>query len=104
MDETKSISKPRQPNYVGVFVILAVLTALEVGVTYLPFMEIPTVRFSVLVPIALLKAVLVALYYMHLKFDRKIFTVLFSFGLLMAFGLIISFLIIFGARLTDFKL
>jgi hypothetical protein len=51
-----------------------------------------------------LKAVLVALYYMHLKFDRKIFSILFGMGLLMAFAMIISFIVLFGARLTDFKI
>ncbi len=49
------------PNYLGVFWVLAALTAVEVVVTYLPVPRLP-----VLVPLAILKAALVALFYMHL--------------------------------------
>jgi cytochrome c oxidase subunit 4 len=104
MEKTDELKSHPHPNYVGVFIVLAVLTAIEVGVTYLPFMSIPNVRVAVLVPLAILKAVLVALYYMHLKFDRKIFSILFGMGVLMALALIVSLIVIFGPPLTDFRL
>ena len=86
----------KRPNYLGVFLILAVLTAVEVGVTYLPLPRIP-----ILVPLALAKASLVALYYMHLKSDRRVFSVIFVMGLLFGIGLIISLTILFAPPLLD---
>ncbi len=85
-------------TYVLVFVALAVLTALEIGVTYLPIPRAP-----VLVPMALAKAALVVLFYMHLKYDRKVLAVLFIFGVLLATSLIISLLLLFGPPLLDMR-
>ena len=90
MDPT---NKPehKQPNYVGVFIALAVLTALEIGVTYLPVQ-----RIYVLIPLAVAKASLVALYFMHLKFDQKIYRIIFVMGILMGISLIIAMAMLFS--------
>jgi cytochrome c oxidase subunit 4 len=56
-----------QPNYMAVFGGLAVLTVIEVAVAFLGFSE--TVTIVLLVGLALWKAGLVALYYMHLRFE-----------------------------------
>ena len=87
-----------QPNYLGVFWVLAILTAVEVGVTYLPLPRIP-----VLVPLALLKAALVALFYMHLKFDRRVFSAIFAMGLVMGVGLILSLIALYEPQMLDVK-
>lgn len=86
----------RQPNYLGIFITLAVLTAIEVGVTYLPVPRIP-----VLVPLAIAKATLVVMFYMHLRFDRRVFTLIFIVGVLMGISLIISFIFLFAPPLLD---
>ncbi len=86
----------KHPNYIGVFWVLAALTAIEVAVTYLPVPRIP-----VLVPLAILKAALVALFYMHLKYDRRIFSAIFLMGLLMALILIFALIVIFAPPLLD---
>jgi len=58
-----------EPNYFGIIVVLAVLTAAEVGVVLL---NLPRFLIGiVLVILALWKAGLVALYFMHLKFEKK---------------------------------
>lgn len=57
------------PWYVGVFVWLFVLTAIEVGVTKIPGMSYTTL-FVVLTILAVIKAGLVAAYFMHLKFEK----------------------------------
>ncbi len=85
-------------TYIGVFAALAVLTAIEIGVTYLPIPRVP-----VLVPLALAKAALVALFYMHLKYDRRVLAMLFLFGILMAVALITSLVLLFGPNLLDIK-
>jgi cytochrome c oxidase subunit IV len=98
-DETKvEAKKSHRGTYILVFVALAVLTALEVTVTYLPIPRIP-----VLIPLALIKASLVALFYMHLKFDKKVFSVVFIMGLLMGVGLILSLIALFAPPLLDIK-
>jgi caa(3)-type oxidase subunit IV len=91
-------SQRMQQTYVGVFGALAVLTALEVGVTYLPVPRIP-----ILVPLALIKAALVALFYMHLKYDRRVFGMIFAAGLLMGIGLILALIAMFAPPLLDMK-
>ena len=57
-----------QPHYMGVFWWLLILTVLEVTVVYLPLGRL-TVGV-LLVGMALSKATLVALYFMHLKFEK----------------------------------
>ena len=58
-----------EPNYMGVFYWLAALTILEVGVTFLPLTKFG--QGVLLVVLAFTKAALVALYFMHLKFERR---------------------------------
>lgn len=87
---TTQIHSQKHPNYLGIFWLLAGLTGLEIGVTYFPIPQAP-----ILLTLAGLKAVLVAMFYMHLKFDSKVFRYIFLFGLLMGLLLIISFLLLF---------
>jgi cytochrome c oxidase subunit 4 len=58
-----------EPNYIAVFVWLAALTAVEVAVVYLPLTKLAMA--AILVVLAFTKASLVALYFMHLKFERR---------------------------------
>jgi cytochrome c oxidase subunit IV len=58
-----------EPNYMGVFYWLAALTVIEVAVTFLPLTKLAI--GAILVVLAFTKAALVALYFMHLKFERR---------------------------------
>lgn len=59
----------KAPNYIAVWAGLAVLTVVEVAVVYL---HLPRRLMVIsLVFLALWKAMLVALYFMHLKFEPK---------------------------------
>jgi cytochrome c oxidase subunit 4 len=58
-----------EPNYMGVFWWLLALTLLEIGVIYVPIHRFAIL--ALLVALAVAKAVLVALYFMHLKFERR---------------------------------
>ena len=58
-----------EPNYMGVFWWLLVLTILEIGVIYAPLVKVVIV--ILLIGLALTKATLVALYYMHLRFEKR---------------------------------
>ncbi len=94
MNIENKVDQHPQPNYLAVFIGLAILTALEVAVTFTPLPRVP-----ILIPMMLLKAALVALYYMHLKYDRKLFAVLFIIGLGFGISLMISFLLLIQTHL-----
>ena len=59
----------KHPNYMAIFWYLAILTVIELAVIYLPL-----AKFTIgvlLCALALGKAALVAMYFMHLKFEAK---------------------------------
>jgi cytochrome c oxidase subunit 4 len=57
------------PSYMAIFWYLAVLTVVEIAVIFLP---IPKLAIGVmLVAMACAKAALVALYFMHLRFETR---------------------------------
>ena len=59
----------KHPNYMAIFWYLAILTVVEIGVIYLPIG-----KFTIgvmLCALALGKAALVAMYFMHLKFETR---------------------------------
>ena len=59
-------------NYIKIFIILSVLPAVEIGVT---FLGLPRKLFvALLVGLAVWKAALVALHFMHLKIEKKTLT------------------------------
>ena len=58
-----------EPNYMLIFYWLAALTALEVGVTYMGLPKM--LMIALLVGLAVAKAVMVAMYFMHLKFESR---------------------------------
>jgi cytochrome c oxidase subunit 4 len=71
---------PRQ--YVVVAVVLAVITAAEVGIYYVE--AVGTLLVPALILFAFLKFFLVASWFMHLRFDSKLFLRLFVTGLILA--------------------
>jgi len=58
-----------EPNYIAVFIYLALLTGAELGVYALGLPK--TLMIGILVALALAKAVMVAMYFMHLATERK---------------------------------
>jgi cytochrome c oxidase subunit 4 len=64
-----AVAHHEEPNYMGVFWWLLVLTILEIAVIYAPIAKMAIALL--LIGMALTKATLVALYYMHLKFERR---------------------------------
>ena len=59
----------KEPNYMGVFWWLLALTIVEIAVIYLPIAKMAIA--VMLVTLAVTKAALVAMYFMHLKFERR---------------------------------
>lgn len=85
---------PDARKYMIIALILAVITAVEVGVYYLP--AVRPVLPPTLIALSAIKFSLVVMYYMHLKFDNRLFTGMFLFGLATAAFTIIAFLALFG--------
>ena len=63
------LAKPRahHPPYIAIFAGLAALTMIELIVAFLPWHK--TTIVILLIAMAIWKALLVALYYMHLRFE-----------------------------------
>ncbi len=57
-----------EPNYISIFWWLLALTILEIAVIYTPIARLAII--ILLVGFALAKAALVAMYFMHLRFER----------------------------------
>ncbi|MGH7754133.1 MAG: cytochrome C oxidase subunit IV family protein [Gemmatimonadales bacterium] len=78
----------KHPNYIRVWWYLLILTVVEVGVAFVSHMP-KTVLILVLMFLAVWKALLVALFFMHLKFESKALRVIVASPLLLAVILII---------------
>ncbi|OLD37790.1 MAG: hypothetical protein AUI57_09690 [Candidatus Rokubacteria bacterium 13_1_40CM_2_68_8] len=77
----------KHPNYMAIFWYLAILTVVEIAVIYMPL-----AKFTIgvlLCSLALGKAVLVAMYFMHLRFETR------ALGLVAITPLVIATLLIF---------
>ncbi|HZY40934.1 MAG TPA: cytochrome C oxidase subunit IV family protein [Anaerolineae bacterium] len=69
-------------TYLGVFALLFVVTAIEVGISQL--ISDKTLVVILLLSLAVVKAALVMMFFMHLKYDAKPYSLLLIFPLFMA--------------------
>jgi len=67
---TEPATKHAHPNYIGIWLLLAALTFLELGVVFLSHFGKWFV-ISALMIMAIWKALLVAMYFMHLRFENN---------------------------------
>jgi cytochrome c oxidase subunit 4 len=77
----------KHPNYMAIFWMLAILTVVEIGVVFLPFGKF--INGTLLTGLAVGKAALVAMYFMHLKFETR------TLGLIALTPLAIATLLVF---------
>jgi cytochrome c oxidase subunit 4 len=87
---------PGPKQYVGVAVVLAIITAIEVVIYYIDSMRDLLIPF--LLAFSFIKFALVVLWFMHLKFDSPLFKRLFVAGLLLALAVFTIVLATFFAR------
>ncbi len=83
-----SQSEHKTPNYMAIFWWLAAFTAVEVGYSSILPHTHKTLLILGLVGFAAIKATLVALYFMHLKFERK------SLGIIVGSTLILGVILV----------
>lgn len=79
-------------QYVVIAIILAVITAAEVAASYL---DLGAFFIPLLLIMMSLKFFIVASFFMHLRFDNKIFSWMFYFGLALALAVYIGTLLTF---------
>jgi cytochrome c oxidase subunit 4 len=87
---------PSARKYVYVAAILAALTACEVATSYLPRWNHNVSKWAIIAPLAILMVVkfsMVVMWFMHLRFDPRMFAVMFVGGLTLA-------LVVFTAVMT----
>ena len=81
-------------TYLVIAAFLLVLTIMEVAVFYIP--GLARVLVPLLLVMAAAKFALVALFYMHLRFDHVWFSYLFVAPLVIMIGLAVALLFLFG--------
>jgi cytochrome c oxidase subunit 4 len=79
-------------GYITIALILAAITALEVSTYYVDFGPL---FLPALLIMMVIKFVMVVSYFMHLKFDNKLFSWLFYTGLFLAIGVYVAALATF---------
>lgn len=89
-------SHPSPFQYVVIFVVLCVVTAAEIGLYYLED-ELPWgLIVGLLLTLAVIKFIMVASWYMHLRTDKPIFRRFFTIG-------VIAAVILYTIVLTTFR-
>lgn len=87
---------PTPQQYVQVAIVLAVLTAMEIGAS---FVDIGPAFLPTLLILMAIKFVLVAGWFMHLRFDTRVFTRFMGGGLVLAGSLYVVVLLTFSAKI-----
>ena len=85
---------PTIATYLAIAAILTVITVVEVGVFYVPAFAV--ILAPVLIVLSAVKFTLVVMFYMHLKSDHRLFTMVFTLPLLIAGAVIVALLFLFG--------
>lgn len=72
-------SHPTPRDYIIVGVVLAIVTIIELQAAEMP--ALASIRVPFLLVLTLVKAALVAMYFMHLKSDTRLYTLYFCIGI-----------------------
>ena len=87
-------SHPSPKEYVRIAIVLAGITGLEVAVYYID--AVRDFLIPMLFAFSLIKFALVALWFMHLRFDSRVYARFFAMGLAFAITLFVIVLLTFG--------
>jgi cytochrome c oxidase subunit 4 len=90
---TTEHAHPGFPTYIKIALILTVITAIEVAVYYIDALRPALV--PVLLALSIVKFALVVGYFMHLKFDPRLLSGLFVFGLVIALAVFTGLVALF---------
>lgn len=82
-------------GYIKIAIFLAVVTAIEVALSYMVD-DLGALFLPLLLGLMVLKFFMVVLYFMHLKFDNRLFSAMFYMGIFLA-------VCVYTATLLTFK-
>jgi len=85
---------PTPKTYVIIAALLAIITAIEVYIFYIEALK--DVLIPLFIVLSMVKFAMVAMFYMHLKFDERLFSVFFVGGLLLATAVILALMTLFA--------
>jgi cytochrome c oxidase subunit IV len=89
---------PGPGTYLLIGVILFFLTVIEVVIVYIPAIASqPLLMIPMLMVLMTIKFALVVMFFMHLKFDNRLFSFLFTAPLLIAVCITLALMALFGA-------
>jgi cytochrome c oxidase subunit 4 len=87
-------SHPSPSRYVGIALILAIVTGVEVWIVYQSYLT--DIMVPLLLVLSIGKFAMVVMYFMHLKFDSRLFAILFVGGLLLTLGVLTALFALFS--------
>lgn len=87
---------PTWKEYKWVALILTLITAVEVWVYYIPSFVASRAFVPVLLIMSAVKFAIVVMFYMHLKYDHRLFRALFTGPLIVAMSTIVALMFLFG--------
>lgn len=82
--------------YIKIGLILTIITAIEVSAFYIPAWEQSAIYAPSMLFMSGIKFALVVMFYMHLKFDHRLFRFIFTGPFVIAIITIIALLFLFG--------
>jgi cytochrome c oxidase subunit IV len=91
---------PTWSTYWKVATILTVITVVEVWAYYVPSFVASRAFVPTLLIMSAAKFAIVVMFYMHLKYDHKLFRALFTGPLMIAAGTLVALLFLFGQIAT----
>jgi cytochrome c oxidase subunit 4 len=94
--EAHAHAHPTWSTYKWVALVLVVITVIEVWVYYIPQFVASRLFVPSLLIMSAAKFIIVVMFYMHLKYDHKLFRALFTGPLIIAVLTIVSLLFLFG--------
>jgi cytochrome c oxidase subunit 4 len=87
---------PTWPTYWKVATILTLITVVEVWIYYIPSIVASRAFVPMLLIMSAVKFFTVVAFYMHLRYDHKLFRALFTAPLIIAMTTIVALLFLFG--------
>ncbi len=94
-DTKHAHAHPSGATYLKVAAILTIITVVEVWAYYIPALVASPLFNPSLIILSAAKFLIVVLFYMHLKYDHKLFKVLFTGPLIIAGATIVALLFLF---------
>ena len=91
---------PSPKEYIRIAIVLALVTAAEVAVYYIDWIHENDLLIPLLFLFALIKFALVAMWFMHLRFDSRTYARFFVLGIAGAVTLYIAVLLMFRTFAT----